>query len=84
MRIFTALHRFADTGVGDAKQLKGEAGDFRLRVGAVEFPDFGATPIDHRWNVRKINVLVSFCGDGGDVFFLFPGDLPHRLRNQGK
>jgi mRNA interferase RelE/StbE len=33
MRIFTALHRFAETGEGDAKRLKGEATELRLRVG---------------------------------------------------
>jgi mRNA interferase RelE/StbE len=33
MRIFTALHRFAETGQGDVKRLKGEGGELRLRVG---------------------------------------------------
>jgi len=33
MRILTALHRFAETGEGDIKKLKGEPGDLRLRVG---------------------------------------------------
>jgi len=33
MRIFTALHRFAETGEGDVKMLKGESGEMRLRVG---------------------------------------------------
>lgn len=33
MRIFTALHRFAETGGGDIKRLKGETEELRLRVG---------------------------------------------------
>ena len=33
MRIFVALHRFAETGEGDIKKLKGELDDLRLRVG---------------------------------------------------
>jgi mRNA interferase RelE/StbE len=33
MHVFTVLHRFAETGVGDVKQLKGQAGELRLRVG---------------------------------------------------
>lgn len=33
MRVFTTLHRFAETGEGDIKRLKGEGGELRLRVG---------------------------------------------------
>jgi mRNA interferase RelE/StbE len=33
MRIFAALHRFAETGEGDVRKLRGESGDLRLRVG---------------------------------------------------
>jgi len=33
MRIFTTIQRFAETGEGDVKQLKGESGELRLRVG---------------------------------------------------
>lgn len=33
MRIFTALHRLAETGQGDIKRLKGETEEIRLRVG---------------------------------------------------
>jgi mRNA interferase RelE/StbE len=33
MRIFTAIQRFAETGAGDVKELKGESGELRLRVG---------------------------------------------------
>ena len=33
MRIFSALHRFAESGEGDIKKLKGEEGELRLRVG---------------------------------------------------
>ncbi len=33
MRIFTAIQRFAETGVGDVKELKSKSGELRLRVG---------------------------------------------------
>ena len=33
MRIFAALHRFAQTGEGDIKKLQGDTEDLRLRVG---------------------------------------------------
>lgn len=33
MRIFTTIQRFAETGEGDVKELKGEPGELRLRVG---------------------------------------------------
>jgi len=33
MRIFTTIQRFAETGEGDVKGLKGESGELRLRVG---------------------------------------------------
>jgi hypothetical protein len=33
MRIFFALHRFAQSGEGDIKKLKGEEGELRLRIG---------------------------------------------------
>jgi len=33
MRILTALHRFAESGVGDMKRLKGETEELRLRIG---------------------------------------------------
>ena len=33
MRLFAALHRFAQTGEGDIKKLKGDTEDCRLRVG---------------------------------------------------
>jgi mRNA-degrading endonuclease RelE of RelBE toxin-antitoxin system len=33
MRIFIAIQRFAEGGEGDVKELRGESGDLRLRVG---------------------------------------------------
>jgi len=33
MRIFVALHRFAETGEGDVRKLQGISDEFRLRVG---------------------------------------------------
>ncbi len=33
MRVFTALHRFAEIGEGDVKRLKEEPDELRLRVG---------------------------------------------------
>jgi len=33
MRIFFGLQRFAETGEGDVRKLKGESGELRLRIG---------------------------------------------------
>jgi len=33
MRMFAALQRFAETGEGDVRKLRGSSGDLRLRVG---------------------------------------------------
>lgn len=33
MRVFAALHRFAETGVGNVKKLRGDTEESRLRVG---------------------------------------------------
>jgi mRNA interferase RelE/StbE len=33
VRIFEVLERFAKTGVGDVKALKGDSGECRLRIG---------------------------------------------------
>ena len=33
MRILTAIHRFAESGQGDVRELQGQAGELRLRVG---------------------------------------------------
>jgi mRNA-degrading endonuclease RelE of RelBE toxin-antitoxin system len=33
MRIFTAIQRFAESGEGDVKDLKGQSSELRLRVG---------------------------------------------------
>jgi mRNA interferase RelE/StbE len=33
MRIFAALHRFAEIGEGDVRKLQGTSGELRLRVG---------------------------------------------------
>jgi mRNA interferase RelE/StbE len=45
MRIFAALHRFAESGAGDVKRLAGGAEEFRLRVGdyRVRFTEEPAT-----------------------------------------
>lgn len=50
MRIFTALHRFAETGQGDIKRLKGKSEDLRLRVGdyRVRFSEQSETLHIHR------------------------------------
>jgi mRNA interferase RelE/StbE len=41
MRIFAALQRFAETGLGDVRRLAGDSGELRLRVGdyRVRFTD---------------------------------------------
>ena len=41
-------------------------GDGLLR-GPIELADFGGAPVEDRGSVGKINVAVSFCGDGADV-----------------
>jgi mRNA interferase RelE/StbE len=33
MRIFTGIHRFAETGIGDVKKLAGDTDELRLRIG---------------------------------------------------
>jgi mRNA interferase RelE/StbE len=33
IRILKAIHRFAETGEGDLKKLRGQPGELRLRVG---------------------------------------------------
>ena len=33
MRIFSAIQRYADSGEGDVKELRGRSGELRLRVG---------------------------------------------------
>ncbi|MBI4460321.1 MAG: type II toxin-antitoxin system RelE/ParE family toxin [Acidobacteria bacterium] len=33
VRIFTVLHRFAETGEGDIRKLQGHSGELRLRAG---------------------------------------------------
>jgi len=45
----------------------------------IELADFRSGPIENRGHVGKINVLVSFCGDGADVSLLLLCELPHRL-----
>ena len=45
----------------------------------IEPANFGSVPIENCGRVGKVNVRVSFCGDGADVSPLFPCELPHRL-----
>ena len=33
MRILTEIRRFAESGAGDVRELKGQSGELRLRVG---------------------------------------------------
>jgi mRNA interferase RelE/StbE len=53
MRIFAALHRFAETGEGDVRKLKGESSELRLRVGDYRLR-FSEEPGDtlHIYSVR--------------------------------
>jgi mRNA interferase RelE/StbE len=50
MRIFEGLRRFAQTGVGDVKTLKGESDECRLRVGdyRVRYVEKGETLVIKR------------------------------------
>ena len=66
MRIFTTIQRFAETGEGDVKGLKGESGELRLRVGdyRVRFTDEGDdrsefTPCDIGARLTADRVLES-------------------------
>jgi mRNA interferase RelE/StbE len=55
MRVFAALQRFAETGVGDVRKLAGESGELRLRIGdwRVRFTDDGKTLSIHSVLHRK-------------------------------
>src|SRR5262249_61915037 len=44
----------------------------------IELPHFASPPIENRRCVGKINVFISFCGDGADVSLLRPCELPHK------
>ena len=50
MRIFAALHRFAESGHADIKQLKDEDGEFRLRVG-----DFRVRFVEEPGDILRIH-----------------------------
>jgi len=64
MRIFAAVLRYAESGVGDVRELKGQAGELRLRVGdyRVRF-----TPRRHHANpfgkaqARRLSVAVPIA-----------------------
>jgi len=60
-----------------------QAHRYRLLLGPVELADFRSFPIRNRWRVGKINVLVSFCGDGFDISFLSLCELPHKPSFRG-
>ena len=49
----------------------------------IELADFCAVSVKDRRHIRKINVLVSFCGDDSDVSLLLLCELPHRLSFRG-
>ena len=52
---------------------------YGLLLWPIELAHFGSAPIENRRRIGKVNVLVSFCGDGADVSLLLPCELPHRL-----
>ena len=49
-----------------------------LLPGPIKLADFRSAPIEDRWGIGKINVLVSLYRDGADVSLLFPGEPAHR------
>jgi len=55
MRIFIAIQRFAESGAGDVKELTGQSGELRLRVGdyRVRFTDEGETLQIHAVRHRR-------------------------------
>lgn len=58
MRIFTALQRFAETGAGNVKKLRGDTDELRLKVG-----DFRVRFIED-----ADTITVKRVGDRKDVY----------------
>jgi mRNA-degrading endonuclease RelE of RelBE toxin-antitoxin system len=58
MRIFTALQRFAETGAGNVKKLRGDTDGLRLKVG-----HFRVRFIEH-----ADSIVVKRVGDRKDVY----------------
>ena len=56
-----------------------QAHSYRLLLWPIELADFGSAPIQNRGRVGKINVLVSFGGDGADVSLLLSCEPSHKL-----
>jgi hypothetical protein len=52
-----------------------QAHRYRLFERTVELANFGAPPIQDLGGIRKVNIFVSLCGDGPDLFFLFLCEL---------
>ena len=52
MQILAALHRFAETGVGDVKALQGRE-ELRLRIG--DYRLFFVCPAPHTIEVRRVH-----------------------------
>jgi len=52
---------------------------YRFLLWPIELADFGSAPIENWGRVGKINVRVSFCGDGADVSPLLLCEFPHKL-----
>ena len=57
-----------------------QAHGYRLLRWPVKFSDLGPAPIDHRREIREINIRVFFCCDDGDVSLLLLGELPHSCK----
>ena len=47
-----------------------QAHSYRLLLWPIELADFGSAPIENQGHAGKINVLVSFCGDGADLWLV--------------
>ncbi|HEV2348473.1 MAG TPA: type II toxin-antitoxin system RelE/ParE family toxin [Terriglobia bacterium] len=52
MVIFEALHRFAETGQGDTKKLKGDREELRLRIG--DYRVFFVSPSASTIEIRRV------------------------------
>jgi mRNA-degrading endonuclease RelE of RelBE toxin-antitoxin system len=69
IRIFAALHRFAETAGGDLKKRKGESGETRLRVG-----DYRVRFTDEPSDTLRIRSVIARTPSADGNFQTFVAD----------